>query len=395
MSLSLDDAAEAKDEAQTGNLRESPAGVDDRFDYEENEAPDVEAHPEIMLTFDRIRAIDFGVFGGTPEDFLDLRQNVQQAETGPNGEPWGRDAYVILENPQLVDGQVWSDDDDYNEYKLVGDVSSEYSPYEQDISMDDDGNAVVDGVDLGMGGFEGDQIDALNEDFIQLNISGRRAAEAIGVLDTAGRWSHTEDGRFVGGLFEVPPEFGTDDYEAETHGGPRAIGYPELRADMVGQRGAIAVTFDSDDPDERTSISIDFFTVEDGDLGELLTPVSPGEDAYNKPEYPRAGNLYWEHDDNVDSQDMGADVEPETSGGLDEAKSMMTDDDSDETTFDDLTESEKEFVEAAVEGVNTKGYDSVTEFDDWDERYEMEATGENPDVEVDQDTIATIIDNRL
>ena len=51
MSLSLDDAAEAKDEAQTGNLRESPAGVDDQFDYEENEAPDVEAHPEIMLTF--------------------------------------------------------------------------------------------------------------------------------------------------------------------------------------------------------------------------------------------------------------------------------------------------------------------------------------------------------
>ena len=392
-SLSLDDAKDAKSEAESANLRESDAGIEERFDYEENEVANVRIHPETLVTFDRI--VDYGVFN-TPDDFLDQRQNVQNAPSGPNGENWGRDGYVVLENPTIVDGQLWAEDDDFTDYRIIGDVTDEYSPYEQDVSVGDDGDAVVEGVDMGMGGFDGEMADSpLDAEYIQVFVSARRAGPLLGQLDTAGMWSHAEDGSFVEGILETPPEFGTDDYDPETHGAPRAIGYPELREDMVGQRGAVLYSFQSDNPTQTTGIDIDFFTVEDGDLS-ALSPLTPEDDAYNLPEYPRGGRLYWEHDDDVDAQDMGEDVRPNTDDGVAEAKAMLEEDDTTNDSgmpYEGLSEDGRAFVDTAVEAINKKGFASITDFDDWDERYEKAKAAD--EINVEQDVIAEIIDSRL
>jgi len=388
MSLSLDDAKEAKDEAQQSGLRDNDAGIQEQFDYQQHDAPIVRGHPECLISFDRIAGFD--VFN-TQDNFLDRRQNLDNPSDSTD---YGNQVVLTLEGPELVEGQLWAEDHGFRDYRVVGDIDSDYSPYSRDTDTTMEGGEVTDvevtGVDLGMGGFDGEEADSdLSEfDYIQVFISSSRATQVLGALDTAGKWATTSEGNVTEGIIEVPPEFGTEDYDAETHGAPRAIGYPELRADMVGQTGAISWTFDSDDPSRTSRIDIDFYTVEDGALEAALRPLTTDDEAYAKPTYPRLGNFYWEVQ--ADEQDMGADVEPESNGGVAEAKAMMNGSDVEETTFDDLNDTAQEFVEDAVDALSGE-FESVGELDDWDDRYAQFAA----DIDSTQSEVASIIDGRL
>ncbi|WP_199240791.1 hypothetical protein, partial [Halorubrum sp. SP3] len=209
--------------------------------------------------------------------------------------------------------------------------------------------------------------------YIQFLISSSRAADLLGQLDTAGKWAHTQEGELTEGIIEAPPMLGEDGYDATDHGAPRAIGYPELRADMVDQQGAIAWTFGDDEPTTQSPVDINVFKIVDGELIGLA-PLGPEDDAYALPEYPRAGNLYYDHGDGVEEADaVGADASPENAGGVAEASEMIgetdNDTDSDVLAYQDLPDDAQQFVDSAVDAVNSEGYDSVTDFDDWDERF--------------------------
>ncbi|WP_158294332.1 hypothetical protein, partial [Halorubrum sp. SP9] len=84
-------------------------------------------------------------------------------------------------------------------------------------------------------------------------------------------------------------------------------------------------------------------------------------------------------------------------GGVAEASEMIgetdNDTDSDVLAYQDLPDDAQQFVDSAVDAVNSEGYDSVTDFDDWDERF---AAG-TADIgfDLDQDNITEIIDARV
>jgi len=164
----------------------------------------------------------------------------------------------------------------------------------------------------------------------------------------------------------------------------------------VNQRGAISYTFADEEPTQQSRVDVTVYTLESGDL-EALVPLSPDDPAYALPTYPRKGNLYWDHD-SVDGQDMGADATPEQDGGVKDAQAMMSGDDADNddsVTYGDLSDSGQSFVDSAVEGVNAKDYDAITDFDDWDERWEMATAGEDPDITIEQSEAEAIINERV
>jgi len=403
--ISLDNAKDAKEEADTSGLRDNDAGIPDDVqpDYQEHEIPIVKGHPEALISFDRIvRVSPFN----PGDDFLSERQNIENA--GPQG--YGNQAVITLENPELVEGTLWDEEHDFRDLRVIGDVTDDFSPYDrdEDVIYDDDGepeDVDVNGVDLGMGGFDGEELeDGFSTDYIQVFVNSRRAGSVLGALDTAGQWAIDTEGNMTEGLMEAPPEMGSDSYDTETHGAPRAIGYPELRADMVDQQGAISWTFGDDEPTTQSRVDVTLYKIEDGELTALV-PLTPDDPDYALPTYPRGNNLYWDHD-SVDGQDMGADAEPETDNAVQDAQSMMSDqgnslasqtsdDDADETTYDDLSDSGQTFVEEAVAGIEAKGYDEIQDFDDWDERWATASSGENPDITTDQDTAAQIINERV
>jgi len=397
--LSMDDANEAAQEARSGNLRDNDAGIPDeqRPDYQDVDIPVVNGHPECAVGFDRI--VDVSPFN-TDDDFLSKRQNLEYA--GPKN--YGNQVVVTVENPQVIEGQVWEEEHDFRDLRVLGDPNSDYSPYSLDTEIigdptDPDG-VETNGVNLGMGGFEGEQIDGFDTQYAQFFITARRASNVLGILDTAGNGSHSEDGEFTEGIVEYPPAMSEDGYDPENDGAPRAIGYPELRADMVDQQGAIAFRFGDNEPTQQSRVLIDFYQVVEGDDGlemEGLAPLQPDDEAYALPTYPRGGNVHWDHGDGATErpEDVGADAEPSTSGGISEAQAVMDNDSTDELTYDDLGDEGQQFVDwalAAMEQMDDD-YESVTEVDDWDEQHAKRTAGEP--INATKDDLEQIIDERI
>jgi hypothetical protein len=407
---SLDDAKEAKEEARSGNLRENDAGISDenQIDYSEHDTVDVKGHPEAMVVFDHIARISIQTYGKEADDgLLSMEQNLEGAG------PFGFSVELTLANPTLAEGQLWKEDvDEYPEYKVIGDPTSDDNDYElrEEIVKDDDGTPVMEDGEpvvntlgigsLGPNSWDGQPVEdgEFPVDYIQVTIPTSKALAVLGALDTAGMWFHGQDGSVREGLFETPPNFGTDQYDREEDGFPRLVGYPELRADMDGQRGAIAWTFGEEYNGNRAT-DIDVFKLVDERL-EALTSLTPEDDAYNLPTYPRVNGLYWDHHDS-EAADVGADAEPRSEpGAVENAQSMMDDDG--EVTYEDLTDDEKSFVDSAVEVLDSVELETIWELDTPDSETEYESLGERVDsvratenITVDDDTLGRIVDSRI
>lgn len=418
--ISLDDAKEAKDEARQGNLRENGAGISEEYaiDYDEDVTTidDVSLSPEALILYEHIARISIQTYG-VDENILAMEQNMEGA--GPHN--YGFDVELTVADPTIVYGDLWEEiDAEYPTYKIAGDPEAESNPYElrESVIKDDDGNVVggeVDGIgDLpGGNSFDAERIDADCE-YMTFTISSSRATDVLGVLDTAGRWFTNKDGEITEGLFEVPPSFGTDGYDSDDDPSPRLTGYPELRSDMDGQRGAILCSFDVDDPVEATTrspIDITLFSVDDDDNLEALVPLTPQDDAYAKPTYPRVNNAYW-HGDGEGVE--GADAEPNSNGGVEEAKAMMSGDDDGTTGYEELTDDNAElrsasttvsygeltddgqnFVDTAVEAMDQAGFDSTDAFDDPDFAARVETEQAQSEMNADAETLSDIIESHV
>jgi hypothetical protein len=201
------------------------------------------------------------------------------------------------------------------------------------------------------------------------------------------------------------------EYNDDEHGAPRAIGYPELRQDLVGQQGLIAWTFDDENPDQYSPISITVCTVADDGSVEAVTPLTPEQSAFAKPTYPRRGNLVWDHglDDGADVGDGagGRDAntqsdttnEPASPDGIDEisldSSDVLPDVDASESepTVDDLSETDTKLVSRVRQTLREKNVTSVTDADNFGsvvDSWEREVG-----LDADRATIETVIENGL
>jgi len=406
--LSLDAAREAKQEGRVPD-RDNDAGITDEYaiDYDEHSPVEVNLKPNVMVAFDHIARVSVNTYGF--DDILSMEQNLQGAGK------YGFDIALTLANPQIIGGDLWApegvEDEDFPTYLVAQDAESEENPYglREDIIEDEDGNPIgkeAVGIEDLPGGnkFEGEIVDDVPE-YIEVSIGSSRAMDILGVLDTAGMWFNSQDGEVVGGLFETPPNFGTDLYDSDEDGYPRLTGYPSLRSDMVGQRGAITAEFvdDGEENTTRTGIEVDIFSVSDEDELEALYSLTPEDDAYAKPEYPRYNNTFWDDTDAAGGaapEDVGADTEPETGDSLADATEELAadggdSDDGDDTGnsdesfgYDDLTEDAQQFVDDAVGAMENADMDSITELDDFDERV---ATYDGT-ITVENDVLAGVID---
>jgi hypothetical protein len=399
--LSLDDAQEAKDEATGGRLRDNAAGIPDEhaIDWDTEEGfDDVKLHPTVLVAFDHIARISINDYG-TEGNILAMAQNLEGAGR------YGFDIELTVANPTIVDGQLWEQAEaEYPEYKILGDPDGETNPYElrESIIKDDEGTPVntdVEGVGQLPGGrtWDGERLTGTDADYMQFTISGSRGMDVLGALDTAGTWFTSKEGDVIEGLFEVPPSFGTDAYDPDTDPAPRLTGYPELRADMVGQRGAILCSFDTDDPSEadtRTAIDVTLLRVSGEDMA-ALAPLTPEDEAYAKPTYPRLNNAFWgEHGsgDGTSTTGAGVDAEPQTSGGVASAQKMVT---SSVESYEDLTEDGQAFVDDAVEAIETVDHDGPEDFADpsFTERVENHAA--TSDMTADAEAVTEIVTDQL
>jgi len=411
--LSLDAAREAK-QAGRGPDRENDAGITPEYqiDYDEHSPVEVNLKPNVMVVFDHIARVSINTYGY--DGILDMEQNLQGAGK------YGFDIGLTLANPQIIGGDLWApedvDEQDFPTYLIAQDAESEENPYglREDIVKDEDGNPTgteAVGIEDLPGGnkFEGEIVEDIPE-YIEVSIGSSRAMDILGVLDTAGMWFTTQEGEVVEGLFETPPNFGTDVYDSEEDGYPRLTGYPSLRSDMVGQRGAITAEFDVDDKteaDTRSAIEVDIFKVNDDDELEALYPLTPEDDAYAKPEYPRYNNTFWDDSASAGGAapegDVGADTEPETDETLADAADAIADggsnddggdtgnsssSDDEDIAYDDLNDDAQDFVDDAVGAMNAKDMATIRELDDFEERV---ATYDGT-VNVTADVLADIID---
>jgi len=424
--LSLDAAREAKQEGR-GPDRDNDAGITDEYaiDYDEHSPVEVNLKPNVMVVFDHIARVSINTYGF--DDILSMEQNLQGAGK------YGFDIALTLAKPQIIGGDLWApegvEDEDFPTYLIAQDPESDENPYELDEDIvydenDDPTGTEPSGIKQLPGGntFDGQPVEDVPE-YIEVSIDSSRAVDILGALDTAGKWFSTQDGEVVEGLFETPPNMGTDLYDSDEDGYPRLTGYPSVRADMVGQRGAIVSDFDVDDKteaDTRSAIEVDIFKVNEDDELEALYPLTPEDPSYAKPEYPRYNNTYWDDADAAGGaapEDVGADTEPETGdsladateelaadGGDDEsaecssassssvgADSEGNDDGSDDDEsfgYDDLTDDAQQFVDDAVGAMDNADMDSITELDDFDERV---ATYDGT-INVENDVLAGIID---
>lgn len=395
MSLDIDAAKDAKDDAQSGNLRANDAGIPDEHgvDYENATVlDDVKLHPESLIVFDHIARISIQDYGADG-NILQMEQNLDGA--GPNS--YGFDIELTLANPEIIDGELWTETDaEWPSHKIVGDPTADTNPYEvrENVIRDDDGN-VTDAETEGLGDLPGGnswdgERDELDEDYLTVTINGSRGTDVLGALDTAGRWFTDKEGTVIEGLFETPPGFGTDAYDAENDPAPRLTGYPELRSDMVGQRGAILCSFDTDDATEagtRTAIELSLFSVTDDDTFDALLPLTPEDDAYAKPTYPRVNNTVWED---------GVDASGQTSGGVASAQAMMDDaDDDSDVTYDDLNPKGQAFVDDAVEAIETMDLAGVGDFEDPDFAGRVDRAAQRDNFYNDADAIQAIVERKL
>lgn len=388
--LSMDAAKAAKDDARQGNLRENDAGIPDehRVDYEEHEPAEVKLHAESLVAFDHIARISINTYGND-DDLLAMEQNLEGAGK------YGYTLELTVANPEVVEGQIWKESDaEYPEYKVISDPESDDNDYElrEDVIRDDDGNvegAEVEGIgNLGSSSWDGQPVDGFGSDYITIEIASKRARGVLGALDTAGTWFTSQDGDVREGLFEVPPTFGTDDYDADVDGYPRLTGYPELRADMVGQRGAISAFFGDANASGNRAKEVDVYRVTEDDGLEALVPLTPEDDAYALPTYPRLNNAFW--DDGTSPS--GADATPETDDGVAEARAMMDDAD-DSSGYDDLPEGAQDFVDDAVTALEAIDADSTDAFEDPDFATRVQTYDGTDDA--DPDVLASIVEGRV
>jgi hypothetical protein len=398
----IDDARDADTEAGGDSLRETPAGISDehQVDYDTEVIDEVKVYPEVMVVFDHIARIsiqDYGYDGNILAD----EQNLEGAGQ------YGYDVELTVANPHISFGELWKETDaQYPSYTLCGDPESEANPYElnESIIKDDDGNPTdveVEGISQLPGGqtFDAQRIDP-DCDYMTITVSGSRGTDVLGVLDTAGRWFMDQDGNVTEGLFETPPSFGTDSYSPDDDPAPRLTGYPELRADMDGQMGAIHCTFAVDDPTEADTRSPKDISIlrADGDELTALAPPTPGDDHYHKPTYPRVNNTFWTDVDDTETANGTASPDSD-SDAIASAKEAISGDDSDETeasmTYDDLSDDGQQFVDAAVEAMTDVGYDSVASFSDPDFGTRVEDEQSKSNMEANEATLAAIIDDKL
>lgn len=392
----LDAAKEAKDEANQGNLRENDAGIPDELnvDYEENDPSDVKGHAESLITFDHIARISINTFGDDV-NLLDLEQNLEGAGQ------FGYTLELTLANPEVVEGQIWKEtgEEDFPEFKVIGDPEDDSNNHElrEEVQRDDDNNvtgAEIQGINVSSTStWNGKPVDDFDDDYISVEINSSRAADLLGALDTAGQWFTTKEGEVVEGILETPPNFGTDVYDADEDGHLRLVGYPELREDMVGETGAISFTNGDGGSNGNAPKEVDVYKLDDDGNLEALVPLQTDDEAYNLPTYPRVNGRYWDAD--AGEGNVEADAEPETTEGVAEAQQMMSGDDGQselDVAYTDLTDDAKSFVNDALQAMGAKGYESVTEFGDFDERVQtVRADGE---IQTDADDLATIIDRR-
>jgi len=419
--LTLDAAEEAKDDAQ-GSGRSNEAGIpdDQRVDYDNETVAEGSGHARAMVTFSHIARINIQDYGND-DNLLAMEQNLEGAGR------YGYDLELTLANPELVEGQVWKETDtEWPDYKVIGDPEADSNGYElrEDIIKDEDGNPVdteIKGIGgLGSTSWDGQPLeDGFDADYFQVSISSRRASRILGALDTAGQWFRTKEGDVAEGIMETPPNFGTEVYDSDEDGYPRLVGYPELRADMVGQKGAITFTWGDSNASGNRAKEVDVFRVTDDGL-EALIPLTPGDGAYALPEYPRSGNTMWDDAEaaggSADEGDVGADTEPESGLGLDDASEALADssgetDDSeadegnenssdgvesseseeDPTVgYDDLNDDAQAFCDDAVKAIEAKDLSSITALDDYEERV---ATFDGT-VNVSTDQLAEVIDGQ-
>lgn len=456
--LGLDQATEAKQDAMSGG-RTNEAGIPEahRVDYENETVAEGKGHAAAMVVFDYIARINIQTYGDDSE-LLSMEQNLEGAGR------YGFDLELTLANPQLVEGQVWKQDGEYPEYKVIGDPASDDNSYElrEEIKKDSDGSVVMEDGEpvvntegiggLGSSSWDGQPIDGFDVDYFQVTISSRRASRILGALDTAGQWFRNRDGDVVEGVMETPPNFGTEVYDPDEDGYPRLVGYPELRQDMVGQKGAIAFTWGDANSSGNRAKEVDVFKVvtdEDGEEGlEALVPLTPEDGAYALPEYPRTNNTFWDDADAAGGEategDVGADTEPETDSELSDASEMMDSESGDsgnsnlpesetqqvrqsavqtdsertcstssqsrssdksdsdggtETTYDDLNDDAQELVDDAAEVVSAKDLDSITALDGPDtstdyDSFEDRVAMEDFQVNTTTDVLAEIIDSQ-
>lgn len=404
---SLDDAKEARENARDDRLRDNEAGITEEYqiDYSEHSPKDVKGHAEAMILFDHIARINIQTYG-SDESLTDLEQNLEGAGM------YGFDLELTLANPTIADGVVWVDDpaSEYPNYKVLSDPADDSNSYGKDetIHWEDQSEGTVDWVEInGINGlgtemWEGEPVTGdFDPDYIEVSIPSRKASRILGALDTAGMWFHSQEGEVQEGLFETPPNFGTDEYTPDEDGYPRLVGYPELRADMVGQAGAITWLRGDENDQGNAPTEIDIYKM-DGESLQALTPLTPESDAYALPTYPRVNGLYWDHHDSPDSNvDVGADAEPSNPEGVAEAQAMMESEDDAETTYDDLTEDEQSLVDGAIQFMDARGVESIweldtpnneTDYDSFDERVASVRGDEN--ISVSTDTLADIIDQQ-
>jgi len=379
--LSIDDAKAVQ--TQSNNQRDTPGGIPDEHkpDYDtETVISDVSLSPEVMVTFDHVARMsiqDYGYGGNILQD----EQNLQGAGK------YGYDVEITVANPEIVDGQLWTETDaEYPSHRIIGDVDAATNPYDlkEDVIRDDDGNvtdAEVEGVSNLPGGnsFAAERAE-LDADFLQLSVRGSRGADLLGQLDTAGQWFTGQDGDIIEGLFEVPPEFGTDGYDAGEHGHPRLTGYPELREDMVGQRGAIVCTFadDATEADTRTRIETEFYKVTDDGLTGLPA-LTPDDDTYAKPAYPRTNNQFWD----------GTGGQAESSGGVEQAQSVITGENG-------LARDEEQFVSDAVDTIEAvSSLEGPEDFEEPTFAGRVESYGQTNTMSLSAEEAADIVRDRL
>lgn len=394
MSLSLDAAKDAKEAAREGNLRETDAGIpeEQQINYDEYDPAEVSGHAESMIVFDHIARISINDYGAADDDgLLGMEQNLENAGR------YGFDVVLTLADPEIVEGEVWKEDGDgeYIEHKVIGDPEADSNNYElrESIIKDEDGNPTgteINGIgNIGTSSWDGQPVEDgfENMEYIEVSISSRRAANILGALDTAGKWARNQDGEVVEGLLEAPPNFGTEHYDSDEDGAPRLVGYPELRADMVGQKGAIAFTFGDEGSSGNRPKEVDVFKVDDGEL-EALTSLTPDDDAYAKPTYPRTNNFYW--DDETTPQ--GADAEPETDETVADAQAAM----GDEVTYDDLNDDEQVFVDDAAGGMVNAEMDGVEDFaEQTNKSFEERVATSDLTLEHDADVLGEIAEARM
>jgi hypothetical protein len=392
--IDIDAARDAADEVQDGNLRENEAGIpaDLQFDYEQYDAPVVRGHPTALVVFDHIASVS--PFN-TDDGFLDAKQNLENG--GSMG--YGNDVMVTVKNPTIVEGQLWNEENDFRDYRLVGDVDSDESPYEkrQDVQLDDEGNVEsheINGVDLGMGKFDGEpaDIDDFDTEYVQFLISSSRASDILGQLDTAGMWAYTSDGEFTEGIIEAPPKLGDDDWDTSEDGAPRAIGYPELRTDMVAQQGAIMWDFGGDgEATTQSPVEIQTFKVTDDGL-QAIAPLTPDDDAYALPTYPRAGNVYWDHEGDTDA---GSDAEPSSEAGMDDAAAAMQGESEESDGYDVLTDDGQNFVDNAVTAMQDAGVSELSDLGDKSVEERVATAKADGTIEATASELAAITNERV